>query len=273
MDSVSAAATPQPISAHAPQVQAINTKDARRLAFDGCQPPGRFRGFSLFRVSARPSHLYNGKRPDSADRKTTGILVQALPHDAIYDSIAVDVGVDSPTPCGAQACSLDTTSARLNAVKTPPKKTAGPARQGATKAKQLERLQSTRLVLDPEEATCFRALSARTNYLSQDRPDIAFAAKELCREFVSAHSQELREAQTPRPVPCGTPTIGLPVQIFRTCRARFPADPGSLYAPCLFASRFVASSPAGRAAFGGAAFGGGHRLRRWRIALRATHCG
>ena len=38
-------------------------------------------------------------------------------------------------------------------------------------------------MLDPEEATCFRALSARCNYLAQDRPDVAFAAKELCREF------------------------------------------------------------------------------------------
>ena len=30
----------------------------------------------------------------------------------------------------------------------------------------------------------YRALSARCNYLSQDRPDISFASKELCREFV-----------------------------------------------------------------------------------------
>ena len=29
----------------------------------------------------------------------------------------------------------------------------------------------------------FRALAARANFLAQDRPDIAFASKELCREF------------------------------------------------------------------------------------------
>ena len=29
----------------------------------------------------------------------------------------------------------------------------------------------------------YRALAARCNYLSQDRPDIAFSSKELCREF------------------------------------------------------------------------------------------
>ena len=37
--------------------------------------------------------------------------------------------------------------------------------------------------LEPTEATAFRALSARGNYLGDDRPDIGFSAKELCREF------------------------------------------------------------------------------------------
>ena len=32
-------------------------------------------------------------------------------------------------------------------------------------------------------ATSCRALAARCNYLAQDRPDIAFASKELCRDF------------------------------------------------------------------------------------------
>ena len=35
----------------------------------------------------------------------------------------------------------------------------------------------------PESATAFRALAARANHLSHDRPDLAYAAKELCREF------------------------------------------------------------------------------------------
>ena len=37
--------------------------------------------------------------------------------------------------------------------------------------------------LTEEQATMFRALAARCNYLSPDRPDISFASKELCREF------------------------------------------------------------------------------------------
>ena len=34
----------------------------------------------------------------------------------------------------------------------------------------------------PESATTYRALAARCNYASQDRPDAAFASKELCRD-------------------------------------------------------------------------------------------
>ena len=37
--------------------------------------------------------------------------------------------------------------------------------------------------LDPSQASRYRALAARANYLAQDRPDIQFATKELCREM------------------------------------------------------------------------------------------
>ena len=37
--------------------------------------------------------------------------------------------------------------------------------------------------MSEEQATNFRALAARANYLALDRPDVAFAGKELCREF------------------------------------------------------------------------------------------
>ena len=47
----------------------------------------------------------------------------------------------------------------------------------------MERLQSKGEVLNSTEATGFRALSARGNLLAQDRADINFSSKELCREF------------------------------------------------------------------------------------------
>ena len=49
--------------------------------------------------------------------------------------------------------------------------------------KKLEQLSSTSFELSPEEATMYRALSARANYLAQDRLDISFSSKELCRMF------------------------------------------------------------------------------------------
>ena len=43
--------------------------------------------------------------------------------------------------------------------------------------------EDTEPKLDPEQATRYRALVARANYLAQDRPDIQYATKELCREM------------------------------------------------------------------------------------------
>ena len=39
--------------------------------------------------------------------------------------------------------------------------------------------------LNEEDSSRFRALAARANYLSQDRPDIQYATKDLCREMSS----------------------------------------------------------------------------------------
>ena len=54
---------------------------------------------------------------------------------------------------------------------------------GAKRAKQLEMAEDASGDLCPEDATMYRALSARCNYLSQDRPDISYASKGRCREF------------------------------------------------------------------------------------------
>ena len=56
-------------------------------------------------------------------------------------------------------------------------------RVGAKTAKKLELAEKSAFELSPADATMYRALSARCNYRSQDRPDISFSSKELCREF------------------------------------------------------------------------------------------
>lgn len=58
-------------------------------------------------------------------------------------------------------------------------------RVGAKKANVAERLQNPSAVLTGEDATSYRALAARANYLALDRPDIAFATTDLRRCFAS----------------------------------------------------------------------------------------
>ena len=70
-------------------------------------------------------------------------------------------------------------------VRTPSNKRKWQGRQGARQVRLIEQQNATGAPLSPEMATSFRALAARANYLSQDRPDLAFAAKELCREFAA----------------------------------------------------------------------------------------
>ena len=56
-------------------------------------------------------------------------------------------------------------------------------RIGSKAAKAQERLHDPEEILYGEDATEYRALAARANYLALDRPDIAYATKELCRDF------------------------------------------------------------------------------------------
>ena len=49
--------------------------------------------------------------------------------------------------------------------------------QGAKKAKKLELDEKSEFTLNAVDATMFRARSAKVNYLSQDRPDLAFNNK------------------------------------------------------------------------------------------------
>ena len=68
------------------------------------------------------------------------------------------------------------------------KKKFAKTRVGSKAAKHAERLEAEGNVLDTEAATMYRAPSARILYLSLDRPEMAFAAKELCQHF--AHPTE-----------------------------------------------------------------------------------
>lgn len=59
------------------------------------------------------------------------------------------------------------------------KRKKAPSRLGAMQLNSFERVESKGETLSPTEATAFCALNARRNYLALDKPDIAYAAKEL----------------------------------------------------------------------------------------------
>ena len=88
----------------------------------------------------------------------------------------------------------DMVAAFIYATRTPGIKQKGAKRAGAKAVKKLEALPVGTAVLEPKDATKLRALAARGNYLAQDRPDIAFACKELCREFAVPNARSFEKA-------------------------------------------------------------------------------
>jgi hypothetical protein len=72
------------------------------------------------------------------------------------------------------------------------------------------------VALATEAHSEFRAISARGNYLSADRMDVQFAAKEICR-FMSAPTEIRGRSEEAWQIPPGTPAIGVHVPV-AACR-------------------------------------------------------
>ena len=79
----------------------------------------------------------------------------------------------------------------VGAVRTPSVKPKYQKRKGAKAVKKLEMAGNLDELLSPDDATNYRGLSARGNFLAQDRVDISFATKELCREFAAPANSSL----------------------------------------------------------------------------------
>ena len=118
----------------------------------------------------------SGRRKKSALRRQ--IALEIANGKARSDRSAISLAVPS-----RRAPLSPLASVPLFVTPTKPVKVEGGKRKGATVTKKIKRLLSKGHVLEPEEATAFRALSARGNDLAADRPDIGYSAKELCREF------------------------------------------------------------------------------------------
>ena len=123
-----------------------------------CSPNGHFRS--------------DGKTTAPAHEKSDPIRAAQTSSDQSSDSRGTSHG-----PALAAGASS------INSARTAPAtKKHGQKRAGAKTVKRMEQ-ESAEYKLSSEGATSLRALSARGNFLSQDRADINDATKELCREF------------------------------------------------------------------------------------------
>ena len=84
-------------------------------------------------------------------------------------------------------------------------------RLGAKQVKNFEREASLADgALNSSAATTFRAVSARSNYLAQDRPDGTYSSKELCREFSRPNTHSLQKLKR-----LGRYYVGRPRLVYR----------------------------------------------------------
>ena len=165
--------------------------------------------------------------------------------DATCDDVDMDADMDVDTTIRQIICANRTAPIK--------KKGGAKSRQGAKKIKNLERLVSVGYELCPEEATMFRALSARANFLAQDRPDIAFSTKELCREFAIPNRNSY--ARLKRVVRY---LAGLPRLVYR-----FDYQPMPTHADIYTDTDFAGCKESRRSTSGGVLMLGGHTIRHW----------
>ena len=156
-----------------------------------------FTGKSTGVMHERRDVIYNNERLAALHRERAQILDTALRHGSKWESNAGmpqlslhSLLVDPRTSQHDREKLLrkyahDDLFSLITAVRTPSANSKVQKRQGAKKVKHLEHAQATSdsQRLTPEGASVYRALAARCNYLAQDRPDLAYSAKELCREF------------------------------------------------------------------------------------------
>ena len=107
--------------------------------------------------------------------------------------------------------------------------------------------------LTPASATQYRALSARINCLSQDRPDVSFAAKELCRDFAAPTTQSWQRLKRVARYLVANPRL--------VYKYRWQYTPKHLQ---LFVDTdFAGCRVSRRSTSGGAAMFGQHCLKHW----------
>jgi hypothetical protein len=119
--------------------------------------------------------------------------------------------------------------------------------------------------LEGKEVSVYRGLSATANYLSQNRYDIQFAGKELCREMCGPTSRSMRRMKRAARYLAGVPKLSIEyIEQYAPTQLIIYAD--SDWAGC----RETRKSPSG-----GVAMHGLHCVKTWAStqATRATSSG
>ena len=126
-------------------------------------------------------------------------------------------------------------------------------RRGPKVMRRIERAEDDSPELTPSEATDVRALAARANYISQNRPDCAYITKELCREFAVPTVHSMNRLERLCRYLLGTPRLAY--------LYRFQAQPQSMRV--FVDTDFAGCKATRRSTSGGAIMLGEHSLRHW----------
>ena len=135
------------------------------------------------------------------------------------------------------------------------KKKFAKARVGSKAAKDAERLEQGGEELDEEASTLYRALAARLLYLSMDRPEVAFVAKELCRHF--AHPSRTGAEALKR---AARFLVGLPRLVWN-----FPFQQSTKNLKVYVDTDFGGCQVTRRSTSGGIALRGKHPIKHWSL--------
>ena len=153
-----------------------------------------------------------------------------------------------------QAALVETDSNFVFAVKKGKVAAKFKKRVGAKAVKAFEREVGSADKLGSNDATTYRAISARGNYLASDRPDGSYSGKELCREFGQPNGQSLIKLKR-----LGRYYAGRPRLVYRFDFAKEKAEYIEVYCDTDFAGCTVTR----RSTSGGCVMVSGCMVRHW----------
>ena len=217
-------------------------------------PPNadRFTGMAESIMIARRSTLSFVRHAERVNRYRQNVL--RLANAALNNGEKLLCSLDDAEALD-RLCVQDGDTPAICAVRTAPvKKGQFKKREGARKVKDFEKAQAhADGSLTPAPATTYRAMSARGNYLSQDRPDVSYSTKELCRDFSVPNNTSYAKLKR-----LGRYCVGRPRLVYRFAFQERPE-----YLDAYVDTDFAGCSVTRRSTSGGVAMAGTCCLKHW----------